>query len=345
MEDKKVTIQFSFTSVLWVLGIVGGIWLMFELKDILVPLLLAFILSMAISPLIDYLQGKKIPRAASISAFYILLFSTLYLIFRIVIPPFIHQIGSLFENRNAYINSLSSLFGPYAGSFKELANSSLTRLASSASNVNVDGLYNGARGVLGVLVDAILVFVVSFYLLLSKNGIEKTISSYVPKQHQKQTIGIYRKISKKMSHWLGGQVVLGFIIFIFAWIGLSILHVNYALTLAILAGVLEIVPLIGPWIAGTLAVVVSVTQSPVLALLVAAFFVIMQQLENHIIVPQVMKKSLGLNPIAVIMAILIGGKLLGVIGILISVPVASALAILLEEFIKIKEAEGVKNGN
>jgi predicted PurR-regulated permease PerM len=140
-------------------------------------------------------------------------------------------------------------------------------------------------------------------------------------------------------------VFLGIIIFTINFIGLSILRVDYALTLAIISGVLEVLPIIGPIVAGALSTVVALTISPILGLIVASWYILVQQLENHIIVPQIMKKSLGLSPVVVIVAILVGGKLLGIIGILISVPVASALGILLEEFVKIKETEAISNGN
>jgi predicted PurR-regulated permease PerM len=142
-----------------------------------------------------------------------------------------------------------------------------------------------------------------------------------------------------MTAWLRGQVILGLIIFAVTLVGLSILKVNYALTLAVIAGLLEVLPIIGPIVAGGLAVLIALTQSPLLALIVMGFYLLVQQLENHILVPQVMKKSLGLNPIAVILAIIIGGKLLGFIGILISVPVTAAIGVLLEEFVKKQEEE------
>ena len=147
-----------------------------------------------------------------------------------------------------------------------------------------------------------------------------------------------------MSAWLQGQVFLGLIIFAVNYIGFSVLRINYALTLAIISGLLEVLPIIGPWVSGALATIVALTVSPILGLIVAAWIVLVQQLENHIIVPLVMKKSLGLNPIAVILAILIGGKLMGITGIIISVPVAAAIGVLLEEFVKIKETEAT-SGN
>jgi predicted PurR-regulated permease PerM len=343
-RDKRVTIEFSFNTLFWVLGIILSIWLVLQIKEILVSVLLAFILAMAIAPVVDYFQKKKIPRPLSISVIYLLIVGLIILIFRLIIPPVISQLGGIYQHRMDYIDTVAGYFGSISGPVKANSIAILNRIGNSFAGADFSGIFSSARGILGGLVDAILVFVLSFYFLLSKRGPENLITGYLPKKHQKRTISIYRKISKKMSYWLRGQVFLGLIIFAVNWIGLSIFHVNYALTLAIISGLLEVLPVIGPWIAGILAVTVALTQSPFLALIVAAWYLVVQQLENHIIVPQVMKKSLGISPVVVILAILIGGNLLGIIGILISVPVASAIGILLEEFVKIKETEEA-NGN
>lgn len=343
-KDKRVTIEFSFSTLFWVLGIIMALWLVIQVKEILVSVLLAFILAMAVSPLVDNLQKRKIPRSLSITVIYVVIIAILALVFRLIIPPVINQIGGIFEHRLAYVDTISGYFGSYSIPVKNSMLSFFDKVGNSFAGASFSGIFSSAKGVIGGLVDTILVFVLSFYFLLNKKGPESVITQYVPKQHQKRTISIYRKISQKMSYWLRGQVFLGFIIFFVNWIGLTTFHVNYALTLAIISGILEVLPVIGPWIAGIFAFTVALTVSPFLGLIVGAWFVLVQQLENHIIVPQVMKKSLGLNPVVVILAILIGGNLLGIIGILISVPVASAIGVLLEEFVKIKETEAV-SGN
>jgi predicted PurR-regulated permease PerM len=338
-KNGKVTIEFSFASIFWVLGIILSLWLFVNLQDILMSLVLAFILATAIAPLIDLLQKKKIPRPLSITIIYLLLVGVIVLIVRLVVPPFLEQISAIFQNRLSYIDTMSGYFGSFGEPLRLNLLSAVDKFSGSFTNVNYSGLITGAKGIFSGIIDVILIFVLSFYFLLSKNGIEKIITQYIPKQFQKKVTYLYRKISKKMSSWLQGQVFLGLIIFVVNYIGLSILRVDYALTLAIISGMLEVLPIIGPWVAGGLATIVALTVSPLLALIVAAWYVLVQQLENHIIVPLVMKKSLGLNPIAVILALLIGGKLLGILGIIISVPVAAAIGVLLEEFVKIKETE------
>lgn len=345
-EEKsgKVTVEFSFSSIFWVLGIILSLWLFMNLQEILMSLLLAFILATAIAPLIDLLQAKKIPRALSITVIYLIIIGVIGLIVRLVVPPFIDQITAIFQNRMSYIDTLTGYFGNFGGPLRTNLLSAVENFSGSLENMNLTGFVSGARGIFSGIIEVILVFVLSFYFLLSKNGIEKIITQYIPNQYQKKITAIYRKISKKMSAWLQGQVFLGLIIFAVNYVGLSILGINYALTLAIISGLFEVLPIIGPIVSGAFATIVALTISPLLGLIVAAWYVLVQQLENHIIVPLIMKKSLGLNPIVVILSLLIGGKLLGIIGIIISVPVAAAIGVLLEEFVKIKETE-VTSGN
>ncbi len=339
MDERKVVIEFSFKTILWVLSALLVVWLTVTLKDVLVSLLLSFILAMAISPLVDYLEKKKVPRSISVGGVILAVVGLIYLIIRLVLPPFVSETTNLIANRAQYITTVTSYLEHLSPTLRDSATNTMNNFFNSFSNINLGGVITGAKGFFNGLLEATLVFVLSFYILLNNKGVEGAVVAYVPKQHQKRVLSIYRKISRKMTSWLRGQVILGLIIFAIDLAGLMIFKVNYALTLAVVAGIMEVLPYIGPIVSGGLAVLVALTQSPVLGLIVLVYYVLVQQVENHILVPQVMKKSLGLNPIAVILAIIIGGKLLGFIGILISVPVAAAIGVLLEEFVKKQELE------
>jgi len=337
MDERKVTVEFSFNTFLWVIAIIMAIWLAVTLKEVIVALLLAFILAMAINPLVDYLQKKKVPRTISVVGVILAVVAIIFLVIRLILPPFASEISGIIDNRTEYVVKITGYFQHLSPQLRDNVSVFLNTSINSLGNLNFDGIVTSAKGVFNGIIEVILVLVLCFYLLQNNKGIEGAVVAYVPKQHQKRTLSIYRKISGKMTSWLRGQVILGLIIFFISLVGLTILKVDYALTLAVMAGLLEVLPVIGPIVAGGLAVLVALTQSPLLALIVLAFYVLLQQLENHILVPQVMKKSLGLNPIAVILAIIVGGKLLGFVGILISVPVAAAIGVLLEEFVKKQE--------
>jgi predicted PurR-regulated permease PerM len=134
-----------------------------------------------------------------------------------------------------------------------------------------------------------------------------------------------------------GQLALSFIIGGAAYLGLSILSVPYALPLAILAGIMEVVPVIGPIVSAIPAILIAYLISPFLALMVALIYFVIQQLENHLIVPQVMNKAVGLNPLVVILAIAIGGRLLGISGALLAVPITVVIQIITEDILNNEE--------
>jgi len=339
MDDHKITIEFSFQTIFWIIAAVLSLWLIVTLKDILVALLLAFILAMAITPLVDYLQGKKVPRTLSVAGVIIATVAIIFLVIRLIVPPFVSELSNIVANKGEYVAKITGYLQNLSPLLRDNLTTFLNNFLGSFGSLNLDGVISGARGVFNGIVELILILVLSFYLLQNNKGVEGVVVSYVPKQHQKRILSVYRKISNKMSQWMRGQILLGLIIFAINLVGLSVLKVEYALTLAVISGLLEVLPIIGPIVAGGLAVLIALTQSPLLALIVLGWYLLVQQAENHILVPQIMKKSLGLNPIAVILALIIGGKLLGIIGILVSVPIAAAIGVLLEEFVKKQEEE------
>lgn len=334
MEQRNTTITFSPRTILVVLATAVSLWLVFFLRDILVLLLISFIFAAALDPAVDKLEKKKVPRPLAIAGIFVVFIAFMVLLIKAVLPPAISQFSALAENKELYIDKIASYFQSLSPSFvQNLKASSMSFIDSIVTPAGL-GVLSGAFSFLSGLLGFILVLVISFYLLLEKDGTEKWVSSYVPKAYQTKTLSIAKKVTAKMSAWFRGQLLLGVIIFLITLIGLEILRVPYALTLAILAGFLELLPLVGPLIAGGMAAIVALTVSPLLALIVVIFYFLIQQLENHILVPQVMKKSLGLHPVAIIFALLAGAKLLGILGVIISVPVAAAISVIFNELYK-----------
>ena len=173
----------------------------------------------------------------------------------------------------------------------------------------------------------------TFYLLLERNNLENRISAFFIGKEARVRKSII-EIEEKLGAWLRGQLFLSLIIGILVFVGLLILNIPYALPLALLAGVMEVIPVIGPIISAIPATLLGLTISPLLGLGVAAMFFVIQQLENHLIVPQVMRKAVGLNPLVVILAIAVGGRLLGFAGALLAVPMAVVLQIIASEVIE-----------
>jgi len=181
--------------------------------------------------------------------------------------------------------------------------------------------------IFGGLFSVVIVIVVSFYLAVQKNGIQNLLKGVTPKEHETYVLALWERAQKKMGHWLQGQLFLAIVVGVLVYLGLSLLNIRFALLLAIIAGILELVPYIGPVLSAVPAVILALFQGPFLLVVwVIVLYIVIQQLENYLLVPLIMKKAVGLNPVVVIIALLIGGKLLGIIGILLAVPAAAVLA-------------------
>ena len=176
------------------------------------------------------------------------------------------------------------------------------------------------------------ILVITFYLTISKNGFRQFLEFIVPSKYHTNLLRMFSMSQKKVGLWFRGQLLLCSIIGILSFIGLLILGVQYALVLGLIAGISEIIPFVGPILGAIPAVVLAFIQSPIKALLVIILYIVIQQFENHIIVPNLMNRVIGLNPIVVIVTILIGGKLAGIIGAIVAVPVATVIVMLAKDF-------------
>ena len=184
-----------------------------------------------------------------------------------------------------------------------------------------------------------MIFILTLYFILDKDGIKKFLVSLLPIKQKTRVVTITNKVGQKLGGWLRGQLILAVAVGLIVYIGLTLMNIPYALTLAMLAGILEIVPIIGPIVSAVPAIMIAFTVSPATALMVTIFYILVQELENKLLVPQVMKHSVGLNPVTIIIIILIGAKLMGIIGILLSVPIASVVYVVLEEWPLVAKAK------
>ena len=197
--------------------------------------------------------------------------------------------------------------------------------------------------IFGGVMSFIAIIVIAFYLSVMKRGIESFIESIVPAKHEAYIMDLWRRSEMKVGRWLQGQFLLALIVGLTVYIGLSLMGIKFALIMGILAMVLEIVPIVGPVLAAIPAIALAFLQDPGMGLWVILFYVAVQQLENHLLVPVVLGKTTGLNPVVVIMALLIGNQLAGVSGMVLSVPIATIIVEVLDDLAKQKE-EAKHNG-
>lgn len=280
----------------------------------------------ALSPFSDYLIKKRIPRILSVLIPYAITIAILVLLIFPLFPFFISQIQLLFTNLPKYTDQVANIFNLQidADSFKNVFESEANALGQNALNVT-GKIFSGVFSVLTVLV-------ISFYLMLQRNTLKKQFITFWPKKNQDNIQKTVTSIEDKIGLWMRGQLVLSITIGFFTWAGLSILGLPFALPLGLMAGLLEIVPTIGPIVSAIPAIIVALTISPGLAIFVAAFYILLQALENNLLVPKIMEKAVGLNPIVIIIGVLIGSKFLGIIGALLAIPFIAMVLIIIKSF-------------
>ncbi|MBD3244485.1 MAG: AI-2E family transporter [Candidatus Moranbacteria bacterium] len=323
---RITTINISTSTIIRAIILILIVLFIFYVIDILFLLFAAFVIVSTISPLVDKLEKKKIPRILSTLVIYIIVFLGLGYLLSLIIPLLLTQLKQLVNEIPDYWNSLAEnsfikrVFNLKDSSGSYVSENFLKQLSLS------NGIFTQAESFIKGVVYLALIFSLSFYMTIQKSALERFIRILTPKEHEQYVVGLIKRIQNKMGRWLQGQLLLNLIIGFSVYVALKSLGIPYALVLAIIAGTLEFVPNIGPVMATLLAAIIGFTVSPIKALLVVITFIIIQQLENHVVVPLVMKQAVGLNPVVIIISLLIGAKLGGAVGIIISVPFATALS-------------------
>jgi predicted PurR-regulated permease PerM len=330
---KFSELEYSTRVIIKIALVVLGAAFLWAVRDVLALFLLALVLASAMDPLADYLHKKKIPRGVSVVAVYLLVMGLAALAISSILPPISAQMQKLALNLPDALARLQSSYPGLASLFggQEGLSGLVRDVVSGGSEGNT--VVSRTLGAFSGFFSFFTVLVVSFYLVVAeRKGIKELIRPLVPVSRREQVIHLIEVIQKKMGLWVLGQIILSLAIFVFTYIGLSILGVEYALVLALIAGLLEVVPYIGPIVSAVPAFLFALLQSPALALGVIVLYLLIQKTESYVLVPKIMEKTVGVSPLVVIFALLIGFKLGGIVGLLLAVPLASAIMVVIEEF-------------
>lgn len=333
-EDKRV-IAISTGTMIRAVLVVLGVGFLYIIRDIVAMLLVSILLAAVLDPIADYFGKKRIPRSLTVLVIYILLFLVLGVLILAIIPPMVEQTrqvignsGSIWDKVVSSFASLQSLSAHYGleASFKQSVASFGETLSGSFTN-----LYSTLSNVVGGIISFFVILVITFFLVVEKSSIHDIFNSVVPTRHRDYLTSIFSKMQQKVGHWLMGQIILMLFVGILSYIGLLAFGVEYALLLAIIAAITEIIPYIGPVVGGVPAVLFAFAISPTAGILVFVFYFLIQRVENTILVPKIMQKATGLNPIFAILALAVGFTVGGIAGGLLAIPVATAINVVLSD--------------
>lgn len=304
--------------------------LMFFSRDILLGLFLAIVISSGLEVPITMLEKLRIPRTIGVIFVFLLLLLTIVIVLYAIVPLIILNLNTaIFDIQEAAGNAWWRDFFNFkaARSINEVIDRVITEfLSSGVSPLDV------FSQVLGGLSLTVSVFVISFYLTLSRNGVERFIRAVLPLDYEEAALKIYENSRQKIGFWFRAQIVMSFIMGVMVWLTLSLIGVKYAFLLGAIAGILELIPFVGPILAGAASVLVAFTASSALAVYTLLAFLILQQFESNILVPFLTRRAVGLHPIIVIVALLMGIQIGGFLGAIIAVPVAAVFQEVIEEW-------------
>lgn len=337
MQDVQISI--STKSLFKLLGFLLLLGFLYLIRDILLLIFIALIFAALIDPFAHWLQKKKIPRGLAVVAIYIVVFGLLALVISLLSPVIIHDVPQFFSNLSKFWQDAQQYPAvqyilQMVGSPSTAASPGVPVAESVSADVQstISSLFSTLTGIFGGIFSFILVLVMTFYMVVHDDPLRKILRSVVPDEHVPYVSQLFTKIRDKLGAWMRGQMLLSLIIGLLVFVGLSLLGIRYAAVLGLLAGILEFIPYIGPIFAAVPALLIAFSQGGnVTFLLVFIMYIIIQQFENHFLVPKVMQRAVGLNPIFSIVAILVGAKLAGVPGALLAIPVATALSVFLQD--------------
>jgi predicted PurR-regulated permease PerM len=333
-------IEISSNTIFRVVLILLAFWFVYVVFDIFLMLFAAFIVASAVEPVARFLDKYKIPRALSVISVYVVVLLVIAGAVSLMVEPLAMQTRQLATIVPSVVNSLSSIT-PLIPRIEQadLIESIQAGLLSFGDNIANFSLnvFAGTRSVITGFVSFLFVFVIALYLVVERDALKKFAHLLTPKEHYPYVARAIERAQRSVGRWVLGQAALGTIVGLIVGTGLWIIGVPYALLLGILAGVMEIVPVIGPMIAATPGVLVAITQGWVIGLVTFIFYVINGQVESHILIPNIMKRAVGLPPLVTIIAVILGARLLGVVGVILAVPAATIINILVSDVARVDE--------
>jgi predicted PurR-regulated permease PerM len=313
---------------------------MWAARDALILIYISALIAMGFSPLVRAIERRRgkhgrngVPRTLVILGIYLAIISIIIILGLMVVPPLVTQARELVDQLPRYFEELQRFLIRYRLMRRPVTLQEAVQNAPSGSGGNaVNTVLLAISGVIGGVLGLITIVILSFYLLIEGDALFNYLIRFVPAAGQARVATAAREAVKKVSAWLGAQLVLAGVMGTFAAVGLGLMGEPYFYVVALVAAIGETIPIVGPIIGGVTAIGVAIATSTRLAVTVGVYFLVLHQLEANILVPKIMERRVGVSPVTVIVALLIGGSLWGLIGAVLAIPTAAILAVILDEF-------------
>lgn len=316
-------IEISHKTIVFTVFFLISLWFLFFIKEIILQFFVALLIMTTLDPLVSFLSKYRIPRAISVLISYLLVFGVFGLIIAAVVPPLVEQTASFATGLPDYLKNLG--VAPFIS--ERVVSELLAILGDLPAKIVRVGI-----SIFSNFLSVLTVLTFAFYLLMIRDKLQDHSGFFFGEEKKREIGRMIDLLEVRLGGWARGQIFLMLVIGSVTYIGLLVLGIPFSLPLALLAGMLEIVPYIGPIIAAIPAAIIGFGISPLMGIAVTALVFLIQQAENYVIVPKIMEKSVGISPIIILLALAVGFRLLGVIGIFLSIPVVITLQVLFKEY-------------
>ncbi len=337
-SDREFTHRLIQT-VATVAGVAILLALLWAARDALLLVYVSALIAMGFSPLVRLIEQpspdarkRRVPRWFAILVIYAAIMAGAVLVGLLVIPPLVAQGSALWAKIPTEFNQLQTFLIKYKLMTHRVTLEEAVQNAPSGAGGNAVGtVFLAISSLIGGLFGLITILILTFYLLIEAGTMFDYLVRFVPLGRRGDVVTVARQAVLKVSAWLRAQFILAGVMGTFSALGLWLMDVPYFYVIALVAAIGETIPIVGPVIGGITAVAVAISVSPQLAVMVGAYFLVLHQLEANILVPKIMERSVGVSPVAVLVALLIGGALMGLAGAILAIPTAALLSVIIEE--------------
>jgi predicted PurR-regulated permease PerM len=331
-------------GTLGVLLVAVAAYLVYQMRNLLVQILVAVFIAVSLDPLVRWLVGRHVKRSAAVA----LIFGTFAALVGVLIwlgfTPMVNQVASLASDFPGYIEDLRAR----SPALRDLeARFNLRPSVDSFAATFVDRIQDDAvafgRRFLGALVSALLVIVLTIYFMADLPRLRRSVVRPFPARHRPRVSHVLNVMIDKVGQYMIGNVLISLIAGVTTYLVLLLLDVPFALPLAVFVAITDLIPLIGATLGAVVCTIVAVATTNLWpnVVLLALFFVAYQQLENYLIAPRVLRNTVDMSAVSVLLAALLGGSVLGLIGALVAIPIAAAIKVLATPMLEARDAAEV----
>ena len=317
----------------------GFFYILYLLRDILIWVVFSLVISILFNPAINFLR-RFIPRTLAVILVYVAIFGVVGLSIYLVAPVFVAEIDQFSQDFPFYFERISpplrSLGIEAFGSIEELIGAIKNQLSGISSSA-----FSAIGAIFGGLFSTLTILTIALFLSLEEQGLERVIKILTPKKYEAVVLNILEKSEKKVSGWFGARILCSLFIGLLTFLICYVLNIDYAVSFGLFSGVFNFIPFVGPVVAGVMIATIVAASSWLKAVFFITAFILIQQIENNILSPVLTRKFIGLPSVLVLIALLVGGKLWGLMGALLVIPIAGIFFEFLRDFLKKRKEENM----